>query len=443
MGGVRAMIEVHVHPEVDALPPISEGVLPVQLYGSKPWQHGSATIGGPVFDAVSRIKSAVSIRAFDFLSLSLAITAADTFASRANAADGWARQIKLTVGLANPDLWLPVLSRLERALLFLSGDEWTIRVVDRGLAPPSLRPRVKRKLSLDDSDCVCLYSGGLDSAIGMLNLQAEGKKPVLVSHAYPRDAGRQQEILRRLGLGLSRFGAIAHPAKWWDPANDVQMRTRSINFLGMGALMAATMAELRPSIERPVLYVPENGLIAINPPLTNRRIGALSTRTTHPYYLGLIQEIWDAVDIPAEIKNPFAQMTKGEMIAQCLDPQRLRAIAYRTVSCGKWKRHGIQCGRCVPCLIRRASFHAAQWPDQTQYDNHGADLQKVLGDENKRDDLMAMILAAHRLPSADVAAWVAKSGPLPQVSNVRDELVEVVRRGMVEVRDFLKSEHVM
>ena len=437
------MIQVYVHPELDALPTLAEGVLPVQLYGNKPWQQGSATIGRPVLDAVSRIEHVVPVRAFDFLSLSLAITAADTFVSRTNAADGWARHIELTVSLADPDPWRPVLARLERALLFLSGDEWKISVVNGGRTPPSLRPRVRNRLSLDDRDCVCLYSGGLDSAIGMLNLQAKGKKPVLVSHAYPRDAGRQQEILGHLGLGLSRFGAIAHPAKWWDPANDVQMRTRSINFLGMGALMAATMAEIKPGTGKPVLYVPENGLIAINPPLTNRRIGTLSTRTTHPYYLSLVQEIWDAVGIPAEIKNPFAQTTKGEMIAHCLDPQRLRKIADRTVSCGKWKRHGIQCGRCVPCLIRRASFHAAQWPDKTQYDNLGANLQQVLSDEVKRDDLMAMILAAHRLPTTDVAAWVAKTGPLPQDNNIRNALVDVVHRGMREVRDFLNAQHLI
>lgn len=437
------MIKMYVHPELDALPPISEDVLSVQLYGSKPWQRGSATIGRPVLDAVSRIKHAVPERAFDFLSMSLAVTAADTFISRTTAADGWARHIELTVGLADPHPWRPVLGRLERALLFLSGDEWKISVVDGGRAPPSPRPRVRNKLSLDDSDCVCLYSGGLDSAIGMLNLRAEGKKPVLVSHAYPRDAGRQQEILGRLGLGLPRFGAIAHPAKWWDPANDVQMRTRSINFLGMGALMAATIAELKPGIGKPVLYVPENGLIAINPPLTNRRIGALSTRTTHPHYLGLVQEVWDAVGITAEIKNPFAQTTKGEMITQCLDQRRLREIADRTVSCGKWKRHGIQCGRCVPCLIRRASFHAAKWPDKTHYDNLGADLQQVLTDETKRDDLMAMSLAAYRLPTTDVAAWVVKTGPLPQEANVRDALVDVVYRGMREVGDFLSAQRLL
>ena len=33
------------------------------------------------------------------------------------------------------------------------------------------------------------------------------------------------------------------------------------------------------------LYMCENGFISINPPLTDARLGSLSTRTTHPVYL--------------------------------------------------------------------------------------------------------------------------------------------------------------
>jgi hypothetical protein len=94
-------------------------------------------------------------------------------------------------------------------------------------------------------------------------------------------------------------------------------------------------------------------------------------------------------------------------------------------------------------LIRRASFHAANWPDQTPYDNPGADLRQVLAEETKRDDLMAMILAAHRLPTTDVAAWVAKTGPLPLDDKARDALVDVVHRGMREVREFLSAQRLI
>lgn len=435
------MTQVIVQSDATRLPARSDGVVPVLLYGSRPPAPGATSIGARVWDAVSRVNAPVDPRAFDFLSLSMAVTAADTFVDRREAADGWARTIDLTVALAQPQVWQPLVGTLEQALRFLSGDEWTIRLEDGGELPPPHRPRA-RKLNIDGRDCACLYSGGLDSAIGMLNLHAQGRSPVLVSHAYVHDARRQQELLGRLGLGAVRFGTIAHPVSDLDTPNDVQMRTRSFNFLAMGALVASSLA-LRNDSDSVPLYVPENGLIAINPPLTNRRIGALSTRTTHPHYLKLIQSLLDGAGLPVVLENPFAHRTKGEMVTECLDRVRLQVVADRTVSCGKWKRTGIQCGRCVPCLIRRASFHAAGWADQTEYAPSGADLRQVFAHGNERDDLMAMILASRKLEAIDVADWIAKTGPLPTQRDERAALVDVVGRGMAEVRAYLDSEQLL
>ena len=39
------------------------------------------------------------------------------------------------------------------------------------------------------------------------------------------------------------------------------------------------------------LAVPENGLIALNVPLDPLRLGALSTRTTHPFYIARWNEL--------------------------------------------------------------------------------------------------------------------------------------------------------
>jgi hypothetical protein len=219
--------------------------------------------------------------------------------------------------------------------------------------------------------------------------------------------------------------------------NDVQMRTRSFNFLAYGALIAATMAEVGVAPSPVDLFVPENGLIALNPPLTYRRIGALSTRTTHPHFLGLVQRIIDALDIPIRISNPYALKTKAEMLQNCADKQTLKQVVEHTVSCGKWKRTGIQCGRCVPCLIRRAAFHAAGMPDKTKYAPEGQNLVSVIAAEKFRDDLLAMVLAARRLPTVDFARWVPQAGPLPTERAARDALLDVAKRGMEEVSAYL------
>lgn len=436
------MTKVIVHPDLASLPAPQAGLVPVHLYGSGAQPH-MAAIGGPVLDVVSRIARPVDPVAFDFLSLSLAVTAADTFANRREAADGWARDIHLIVALADPARWQPAVALLERALRFLSGDQWTFEFTDGGETAPAPRPRVMNKLVLDGCESACLYSGGLDSAIGMLNLRSQGHRTVLVSHAYSHDASRQEEILRHVHGETPRLALHAHPQQHLGHVNDVQMRTRSFNFFAMGTLVAATLARQLPQAGRVPLFIPENGLIAINPPLTCRRIGALSTRTTHPHYLGLIQDLLDAVKLPVQLHNPFAHKTKGEMIRECLDQDLLEAIAGRTVSCGKWKRSGQQCGKCVPCLIRRASFHAAGWQDQTHYKPPGEDLRQVLEHSADSDDLMAMILASRRIPAQDFMTWVAKTGPLPSDVDEQAALVDVVGRGMAEVRAYLDSEQLL
>ncbi|PZQ33288.1 MAG: hypothetical protein DI562_01985 [Stenotrophomonas acidaminiphila] len=368
----------------------------------------------------------------------MAVTAADTFANRDLAPDGWARRIKLKVALADAAPWQAVIPTLERALGFLSGDEWSLRIIGGGEEPPEARTRVQHKVSLAGSDCVCLYSGGLDSAIGALDLRSQGRRPVLVSHAYPRDAARQEELLSHLGGGVVRFATSAHPVARLGRGHDVQMRTRSFNFLAMGALMATALGGGRKT-----LFVPENGLIAINPPLTNRRIGALSTRTTHPHYLRLVQSVLDTVGIDVALVNPYAQMTKGEMMTNCAEQLRLGRMAKRTVSCGKWKRSGMQCGRCVPCLIRRASFHAAGRQDRTDYAPQAVDLLRYFESGKESDDLMAMMLACEALDDMDMEAWVAKTGPLHLAEGDRQARVAAVHRGMIEVRDFLGSHHLV
>jgi len=432
------MNQIIVHPDADELPIPTESRIPVHLYGRRPRYVGGGTVGGPVLNKLSRVQSHLNRAAFDFLSLSLAVTAADTFADRGRAPDGWAREIKLKVALTDPARWRPAIPILQRALGFLSGDEWTLQFVRGGERPPVPRDRVQRKIILDGCDSVCLYSGGLDSAIGVLDLRSQGRNPVLVSHAYRLDGSRQQELLAHLGPRVVRFATSASPVASLGRGHDVQMRTRSLNFLAMGALMAASLGPGRTT-----LFVPENGLIAINPPLTNRRIGALSTRTTHPYYLHQIQTVMDMVGIDVELVNPYAQMTKGEMMTACASQPRLAAMASRTVSCGKWKRTGVQCGRCVPCLIRRASFHAAGWQDNTVYSPDARNLLHFFQHSSGSDDLMAMMLATEALDDMDMGAWVAKAGPMPLTAVDRQARLEAVHRGMMEVRDFLGSHHLV
>ena len=364
----------------------SSGIVPVLLYGRRPPGQGTACVGGPVTSAVRRLGTPADLVAFDFLSIAMAVTAADTFIDRKQAPDGWSRVLDLEIPLADPARWRKATPNLRAALNFLSGDIWSFTFTDDGPRPPA--PQVRGyPTRLEGHDCVSLFSGGLDSAIGVLDLLASDHRPVLISHSYSGDARRQTFIRDRLPTKVSQFAAMANPVSKLDGLNDVQMRTRSFNFLAYGTLVAATMAARGLAAGPVSLHVPENGLIALNPPLTRRRIGSLSTRTTHPHFLGLVQRLLDDVELPVSIRTgPYDLMTKGEMLKACKDQLTLQAVAGQTVSCGKWKRSRMQCGRCVPCLIRRAAFHAAKVPDPTAYNPLAANLASVMQHEDSRDD---------------------------------------------------------
>jgi len=72
----------------------------------------------------------------------------------------------------------------------------------------------------------------------------------------------------------------------------------------MGALVAATLAQNNGKNRQVRLNIPENGLIAINPPLTNRRIGALSTRTTI-ILSGMLQQVFAVVGLESSSTIPL------------------------------------------------------------------------------------------------------------------------------------------
>ena len=54
------------------------------------------------------------------------------------------------------------------------------------------------------------------------------------------------------------------------------------------------------------VYIPENGFIGLNIPLTNSRKGSCSTRTTHPYFIKSINEILEDIGIKNKVLNIFA-----------------------------------------------------------------------------------------------------------------------------------------
>jgi hypothetical protein len=125
-------------------------------------------------------------------------------------------------------------------------------------------------------------------------------------------------------------------------------RSRTLLFIGVAALVAAARGI-------PEVVVGENGVMAINAPLTGGRFGPFSTHTAHPHVLQRVGEIASsALSATVRVNNPSALETKTEVVGH-LVRLGLTTLIPRTHSC--WiARRDAHCGRCVPCIVRRIAI---------------------------------------------------------------------------------------
>ncbi|HHS9527573.1 TPA: Qat anti-phage system QueC-like protein QatC, partial [Raoultella ornithinolytica] len=221
----------------------------------------------------------------DLALLAATVTAADTRISRRlNAQDFWTREIALHIPVADPVLWGNQAELLSKLLNFLTGDRWSLHFRERpevegGLIKGSTKSRTLNPTS------VCLFSGGLDSFIGAIDLLSQGLTPLFVSHHWDSVTAKYQRNCSALlkARYSQAFGHVrAHVGfkrtTFLQETGEDTLRGRSFLFFSLAALAADSVGE------RMIINVPENGLISLNVPLDPLRVGALSTRTTHPFY---------------------------------------------------------------------------------------------------------------------------------------------------------------
>lgn len=419
---------VHCHPVARTLPEFTEDVLPVLLYGQTD-RTQCASAGAAIADRIRRKGIVLPARAWDLLSIALAVTATDILVTRGTSSDGWTRQLDLVVGVQDPDFWNGQATLLASMLRFLTTDIWTFRFVSG-----RYRAQTPRKRRVFHADAVSLLSGGMDSLIGALDLAHDGTNPLVVSQTVRGDGEKQIAFARDIGGGLTHLQLNHNADGPWE--SERSQRARSFIFLTYGVIGACSLRAFRAGQVIP-LYVCENGLIALNPPMTEMRTGSRSTRTAHPRYLWDFQRLLESAGLSIRVENPYAFKTKGEMLAECSNQAFLQTHAHRSTSCGRFGRYGMKhCGRCLPCIIRRAAFGAWGRPDQTEYvfDNLGA----RDGDHAGFDDVRAAAIGVARLEAEGVGALL---GTTLLCDAVKDPAPyrEVTERGIREVGQFLSG----
>lgn len=399
---------------------------------------------GQILDQLIQDGVVPSETAADLGILAAAITAADTRISRAaDAQDGWTREIDLYLPVEDPARWEALAPLLARTLKFLTGDHWRVFFRGRDAKYKTLIQKT-RALIRPPFTSVCLFSGGLDSFIGAIDLFAAAKKPILVSHYGDNSTSSQERCADHIAkvYGDMRTRHVRANVRFdkndFSHAMDDEFTTRgrSFLFLALAALAASGLDK------NPIIYVPENGLISLNVPLDRLRIGAWSTRTTHPFYMARWQEILDGLGIAACLENPYRFKTKGEMLGECKNQDLVRKHAVDTISCSsvtkaRWLGASPgHCGFCVPCLIRRSAMTSAFGKDPTKYtitDLQARELNSRAAEGEHVRSFQMMAWRLKRRPGLE-KILVHKSGPLSDYSTTEvAQYSDVFRRGIEEV----------
>ncbi|MCK9412628.1 MAG: 7-cyano-7-deazaguanine synthase [Prolixibacteraceae bacterium] len=379
--------------------------------------------------------------AIDLLYISLMVYYADRRVIRKKENDAWTRNIKLYIPVLELEKWNENKALLEKMLSFLSGDIWNLEFRKRELNSKEERAikGIERKKKKHQPNALCMLSGGLDSFIGAIDIISEEKDIWFVGH-YGGGKGviqYQKNVIEKLITQYKVsteqfFNFYASPVK---PNKHVLMedttRTRSFMFFAHAIILGS-------AINKDItLYIPENGLISLNIPLTNTRLGSSSTRTTHPYYMGLLQQLLINIGLKIKLYNPYQFQTKGEMISECKDPGFLKANIAQTMSCshpdlGRYTGDArpSHCGNCLPCIIRRAAIEYAYQNDDSKY--RDKDFQRTGASENLRSFKLG--IRDYINSKIDIALSVQISGPI--VDNI-DNYSGVYDRGMNELKSFL------
>lgn len=391
-----------------------------------------STVGTGLLYDIAKNGLSPSVTAWDFTSFALAVSAADQAVARSHSPDGWTRVMELSVALANPAPFQAVRSSLESMLRYLTGDFWTLRFLDGGEPAPRSTAPVRY-----EADCVSLLSGGVDSLVGGIDLSFRGARPLFVSQMAKGDSDTQVHYANQLG-GSQRHLQWNHNIRV-NHATERSTRARSIVFFAFAVLAAGELHAQASGTVR--VSVPENGFISLNVPLNPGRAGSLSTRTTHPVFLGRLQEVLSALGLPVLLERPYSFKTKGELMAECSDRGLLTELVGRSTSCGRYGYYNYtHCGRCVPCLVRRASFMAAGLTDTTRTYHFSA--LRAAGRRSGANDIGAVAAAVLRIerdgPRSLTAGQLSFAAPAERAA-----YEGVVVRGLRELGGLLRSQGVL
>jgi len=342
---------------------------------------------GNVYLAPAKLEASLRAR-LDPLSLDLCEIAAFVYLADKLVPRGrhekWVRDLSFLIPVRAPARWNEVRTLLTHTVGTLSGDNVQFRFVEKVGTAAERGAGAGSEPHPGASDCVSLFSGGLDSFAGTVHLVQQGRRPLLASHYVSSLKGLQRELVDGLRnhfdqsfehfqyrVTSRRTATTVYPVKTRESTH----RARSFRFM----TFAPAPAAVRGLSE---IFICENGVLSLNVPISEARKGTRSTRHAHPLYLTYFNELIDALyGRQFSVRNPFFYWTKREE-AELVAAAGLRERIRDTVSCWGYPNLTLKykdsnhCGTCIPCLVRRISTIAAgleDYDDRYAFDAFDAD----------------------------------------------------------------------
>lgn len=346
-------------------------------------------------------------RLLDLLEIAAYVYLADRLISRGgNDAvhyDSWARQIHFSIRVRDYKFWNSSVGQaLSKLLVFVSGDasielEFQPGQIDEGqlslfssqeFVPPS-GPKTK----------VMLFSGGLDSLAGTLELLADPETELCpVSHysSLPSSKRTQRNLMEAIrtkyqGRRIEHY-AFECSLKNINKARDETQRTRIFLYSSIAFALASAMKLDHISIF-------ENGVTSLNLAKRQDMNRARASRTTHPQTIALMREFFSLVHgAPFSIETPYFDKTKTDVVRKIVDLGHGDLID-SSVSCSHTraaKRDSSHCGGCNQCVDRRFASFAAQ---ANTFDHSGLYSHDFLSEPVRDDEMRTQIIDFFRITS--------------------------------------------
>jgi 7-cyano-7-deazaguanine synthase in queuosine biosynthesis len=399
-------------------------------------QHGAKNFNFNVGRLAAGLPVLLDDRHLDWAHLMGSLFAADLACQRSIDTE-WTRDIELHVALREPAYWEQHRIRLELLFSRLTYDRLTLRLHEDHSPPPPPRQRTTPFAAVD---CIALFSGGMDSFVGAVELAASGRVPFFASHVAGGPTRAAQQRLQPVVAALataSEFQSIsAQRAAGFGDVEGSQ-RSRTLLFVGCAAVVASSLGLSE-------IFLNENGVMAVHLPLTEARVGSLSTRTAAPSVLDEMSAlISDALAAQMTVSNILIQDTKPDVVRRA---QRLNCEAALpdTLSCWSVGHTGRHCGYCAPCMMRRISCAVNSAPDAQYEHDVFADPAVTVNRPFAQDNLAHFIGCVHYLTTAsDLDVELDYPELLSGGSQVTQrEALDVHRRWATEALPYLQAQPV-